>query len=759
MALEVATHRPLLRALSEEVGIIPGYRDQTGAEWRETSDETRVLLLAAMGIDASTEAAAEAALDRLRRERTERLVEVARVVEAGAADADHVVVQLAEPQAGRVRWELELVEESGRVHEASGEEPHGAGYTLTLRLPATPPLGYHQLRVAVWTERASAAAEQSLIVVPRSCVRAGELLRGGKGWGLIANLYTLRSDRNWGVGDLTDLAEVLEWAGELGAQFVGVNPLHVLHNRGTEVSPYSPASRLFRNPLYIDVEQVPELSYAARIRARLDAPELLHELEELRTADRVDYERVMDLKLSVLESLHRVFLERTDLERQHAYEAWCAEREPELTDYATYMALARGGRREEGGESPQHSPLFPPPSLLPPLGPDWRSWPHEFRTPRTPAVREFRRSNAALIDFHRWLQFETDRQLGEAAERARASGLAIGLYQDLAIGTSPAGSDTWSLPDLFVRGVCIGAPPDPYSATGQNWGLPPIDPRQLAQDGYRYFIRLVRAAFRHAGALRIDHVMGLFRAFWIPEGHTGADGAYVRYPSDDLLGILALESVRNNALVVGEDLGTVPPDVPPALEKWGILSSKVLYFERGDGGSFRPADRYATEALATANTHDMATLAGFWEGRDVELRAEVGLIEKDAVDAAWEERARDKHQLVRALKKARVLDERVDADVDDPPISDAELRGAVHDFLALTPSVLVGVALDDVAGETDPVNVPGVGPDKHPSWTRRMSKSLTELREDPETSVALGTLLRTERGGRESSQFRVPSSE
>jgi 4-alpha-glucanotransferase len=321
----------------------------------------------------------------------------------------------------------------------------------------------------------------------------------------------------------------------------------------------------------------------------------------------------------------------------------------------------------------------------------------------------------------------------------------VGLYQDLAIGTSPAGSDTWSFPDIFVDGVTIGSPPDPYSATGQNWGLPPIDPRRLAQNGYRYFIRLVRAAFRHAGALRIDHVMGLFRAFWIPEGHAGTDGAYVRYPSNDLLGILALESVRHNALVVGEDLGTVPPEVPPALAKWGLLSSKVLYFERGDAGAFLPADRYGADALATANTHDMATLAGFWEGHDIELRAQVGLLEPDAVDAARTERARDKRQLLRRLAEARVLPSGVDPNAADLQIASADLRGAVHDFLALTPSVLVGVALDDVAGERDPVNVPGVGGDRHPSWTRRMTKSLEELRTDADTEVALGRKLREER--------------
>jgi 4-alpha-glucanotransferase len=712
MPVEVDTHRPVLRALADELGIIPGYRDQTGQEWRETSDETRVLLLAAMEIDASTEAAAEAALEELRRTQTERLLEPVRVVEVGSADAEHVVVQIAQPQRAPLRWELELEDESGRLDRAAGVAEDGAGYAPTLRLPSSPPLGYHRLRLALDTTRGPLAAEQTLIVVPRSSMRAAELLAGKKAWGLIANLYTVRSDRNWGVGDFTDLADLLAWAGDLGAAFVGVNPLHALHNRRMDVSPYSPVSRLFRNPLYIDVERAAEMPEADYERRLIASSKIQRQIKELRRAGQVDYDRVISLKRRVLEHLHLTFL--GDGERQRVYDEWCARREPELTQYATYMALAA----EHGG--------------------DWRRWPPELHDPHSPAVREFAQANEAKVDFERWLQFETDRQLGEAAARGRRGGLAIGLYQDLAIGSSPAGSDTWSFPHLFVHGACIGAPPDPYSATGQNWGLPPIDPRRLKEDGYRYFIRLVRAAFRHAGALRIDHVMGLFRAFWIPDGHSGADGAYVRYPSDDLLGILALESVRNNALVVGEDLGTVPPDVPPALAKWGILSSKVLYFERGDAGSFTPADRYAADALATANTHDMATLAGFWEGVDIELRAAVGLLKPSDVQSAREERTRDKRELLRALSRAGVLDKRVDASPDDTQISVAELRGAVHDFLALTPSVLVGVALDDVAGEVDPVNVPGVGQDQHPSWRRRMSKTLARLREDPETEVALG---------------------
>lgn len=743
MVVTVRTDRPVLRSLSDEVGIIPSYLDQTGKEWRHTSDETRELLLAAMGFDASTEDAAEAAVERLRREQRERPLDPVRVVEIATPELATVHVRLPEPVATPIRWELELAEESGRVYGSAGVVERGAGYSLTLRLPAAPPLGYHTLRFALDTPAGPVAAEQSLIVVPKTCVRPVELIGDRPAWGLIANLYTLRSARNWGVGDFTDLGTLAEWAGELGAQFVGVNPLHALHNRGTDISPYSPISRLFRNPLYLDVERIPELADAPRVRGRIDGADLKWRIDKLRDSKEVDYDRAIVVKLSVLRELHDVFTERDDAERRRAYEEWCAAREPELTDYATYMAIVESGRqRANSGASPDGDRAT---SVAPPLGPDWRAWPLAFRSPRSPEVNEFRRTHAAEVDFHRWLQFETDRQLGDAAERGRSHGLAVGLYQDLAIGTSPAGSDTWSFPELFVRGACVGAPPDPYSATGQNWGLPPLDPRRLRDNRYRYFIRLVRSAFRHAGALRIDHVMGLFRVFWIPEGHSGADGAYVRMPSDDLLGILALESVRNNALVVGEDLGTVPPDVPPALEKWGLLSSKVLYFERGANGSFKDPATYAGDALATANTHDMATLAGFWDGRDVELRADVGLIRPEHVKGARAERARDKRELLRALGRAGVLSPRVNADAADPHISGAELRGAVHDFLALTPSALVGVALDDVAGELEPVNVPGVGQDQHPSWTRRMTKSLERLRDDPETEVALGVRLRERR--------------
>jgi 4-alpha-glucanotransferase len=286
--------------------------------------------------------------------------------------------------------------------------------------------------------------------------------------------------------------------------------------------------------------------------------------------------------------------------------------------------------------------------------------------------------------------------------------------------------------------VSVGAPPDPLGPEGQNWGLPPLHPAAMRADGYRYWAALLRNAMRHSGALRLDHVLGLFRQFWIPEGMSGAEGAYVRFPTDDLLGVLALEATRAGALVVGEDLGTVPPEVPPTLARWGVLSSKVLYFEREEGGRFRPPRRYPRGALATANTHDLAPLAGWWHGRDVALRREVGLLRDEAAhDDALRERACDRAALLALLVDEGLLDDD-EANRDPDAVSEIDVRAAVHALLRRSPSWLVGLSLDDLVGETEPVNMPGVGQDKYPCWRRRLSLSLEQLATDAPARRALG---------------------
>jgi 4-alpha-glucanotransferase len=708
---------PHLERISARVGIFPDYFDQAGTKHR-TTDDTRRAILAALGHDVSSEEAAAESLAKLEAEDRRALMPPVRVIEIGNLTRERFDVHAPASRA-RGPWRLDIETETGRQYSAEGAWSGDA--QLELALPPDLPIGYHTVRLCLNDASQEWVDEQTLIVVPPRCVSPEDVVGPAGAFGLIANLYTLRSGSNWGVGDFSDLGTLAEWGGNAGADFVGVNPLHALLNRGDDISPYSPVSRLFRNSIYVDVTRVPELEYTPALRERLQSPEFQAQLEALREPEAVRYEQVMGVKGLALDALHRVFWERvrgSGDSRDTAYAEFVAAREPALTHFATWMAIAEEQMRHPGTHG----------------GCDWRSWPVALRRPDSPAVKRFAAAHEARIDFHRWLQFEVDRQLGEAAARARPAGTRIGLYQDLAIGTSPAGADAWSLPDLFVRGVSVGAPPDPLATNGQNWGLPPVDPRVLRRDRYRYFIDLVRSGLRHAGALRIDHVMGLFRLFWIPEGRPGSEGAYVGYPSQDLLGIIALESVRHNAIVVGEDLGTVPDYVPPALAKWGILSSKVLYFERdwnGDGG-FKPPASYPRLALATANTHDLATLTGFWEGRDIDVRREVGLIASDDDAArAHAERNGDREALLRALSAEGVISGEAE------PRTLAELRGAVHAFLSRTPAQLVGISLDDLAGEAESVNVPGVGPDQYASWSRKMRMSLDSIAASNDARVAL----------------------
>jgi 4-alpha-glucanotransferase len=662
-----------LRTLADRLGILPEYVDQTGRETRVTSDETRVAILAAMGFDASNESRAASALELLEARELARSLRPVRVI----------------------------------VHDSAFSLPPKAVLTLERGGEWRPgkdlPLGYHTLKLGDDT--------QTLIVVPPKCMAPVR-----RAMGLIANLYAVRSDANWGVGDISDLATIAEWSGEKGAAFVGVSPLHALRNRGYDISPYSPVSRLYRNPIYIDVTAVPELNECTDARALLDDPATQEMLASLRASGRVDYERVWSLKRHALEMLHRTFIIRhrdARSARGRDYRAYIEHENSTLVNFATFCAL-----EDHFAASAKAS--------------SWPHWPAELQHPGSPDVIAFRAANTDAVDFHRWLQFELDRQLGAAATIARKSGLGIGIYQDLAIGAAPDSADVWAFSHLFVRGIAVGAPPDGYAPQGQNWGLPPIDPHELVENRYAFWIALIRASLRHAGALRIDHVLGLFRQFWIPHGVTGAHGAYVRFPTEDMLGILALESVRHRAVIVGEDLGTVPEEVPGVLERWGILSSRVMYFERESDGRFRPASSYPRLSLTTADTHDMATITGFWTARDIELQRMAGLIASDeSAAAARAHRDNERRFLVERLVAEGALKS---SDAESP--SNAELRGAVHRFLCSTPAALVGIYLEDLVGEREPVNLPGVASDVFQSWTRRLSHSLETIATDPDVAIA-----------------------
>jgi len=719
--------RPQLAALADRVGIMPDYINHNGTERRCTSNETRLALLAAMGIDASSEDAAEAALDSIERTQQSRIIDPVRVVQDTAGETG--MVTLRPPQRGTTSWDwvLELRAESGCVQRAEGRAaPHSGGESMRVPLPMRPGLGYHHIRVVLRGSHDECEGEQSLIVTPSSCITAAEVLGDRRAFGLWTNLYSIRSRSNWGVGNFGDLRDLVSWAKEVGAGYVGINPLHSIRNHGTDISPYRPLSRLYRNTIYLDASAIPELDHCVEAGRILASPEFADRLDALRRGKRIDYEGIAEIQRDVLKPLHRVFMERHRGKRTARGESYAAYRGAEgqtLTDFATFQALDDFFRTA-------HPPLECP-----------RHWPVESRNPRSTAVEAFRRDHADEVDFHCYLQFEVDRQLGDVAQHAQSLGLPVGLYQDLAIGTSPDGCDPWSFPDLFIDGASLGAPPDDLGPQGQDWGLPPVNPLRLSESGYLYWVRLLRKAFAHAGAVRIDHIMGLHRQFWVPRGCSGSAGAYVRYPADDLFAVLALESRRHGALVIGENLGTVPPGFAETLERWGVLSTHVLYFERDPHGEFRPPAQYSRRAMATVNSHDLAPLEGYWKGADLGLRRRVGQFANDEqLAAAQAYRSRERDALTRALHREGLALNSASADP-------AQRCAAVHAFIARTPAPLIGVSLDDLAGETEPINLPGVDPIDYPCWSRRMSVSLEDLRFLPAATQTVSAI-QGERGSR-----------
>lgn len=674
--------RPALVRLADRLGVFADYHDIGGTR-RVTSDSTRESLCAAMGFPCASEAEAEARLAELAAADAEHWLEPVRVLRETPGTAQTLRVRAdADGEA-----QVEIAAESGARSRVTVAVKAGE-----LALPAPLEPGAHELTV----ELDGRSASQLLIVAPRTAWRADERLGDSRALGVWTNLYTVRSRVNWGFGDLSDLARMSEWLAPLGVDFVAVNPLHALANRGDAIAPYSPVSRVFMNPLYLDVEAVPEFSHAQR--ARSVAAQL--PLERLRGARELDHAAVLAAKLAVLRELYRAFLagERDgETPRGRAHARARAEAGPELLDFARFEVIQAELRE-----------------------PDWRRWPAELRDPRSPAVTEFAAAHEEEIDFRMWLQAELSVQLDAAAEAARSAGMRVGVCKDLAIGSAPDSADTWMCRSLFAAGASLGAPPDAYAAAGQNWGLPPLVPHRLRADGYRFLRRLLRAAFRSSGALRIDHVMGLSRQFWIPEGRPGSEGTYVAQPAADLFGVLALESRRAQSLVIGEDLGTVPAELPPELESWGLLSTRVMCFER-DGVAFRPSASYSPRALSLVVTHDLPPLAGWLESRDLQVRAEIGALSPADLERGYGARGTDRAALVERL--------RAEGDLDDD-VETAALVAASQLFLARTPSRLVALGLDDLAGEREPLNLPGIPVERHRSWSRRMSRELDDLAAD-----------------------------
>lgn len=723
-----SSYADLLGPLCSEFGIDTEYWDLWGRHHR-TDEAALLAILASFGLDTATPDALESSAREFHRRNQARPLDPVAVL---CGDEPSPSVPLRAPEGAKVA--VALYFEDGRAERSDLVVQSGQ---RTLALPSPLPLGYHDLEVAVTTPQGEELrASQRIIVAPQRAWLPEVLENGGRAAGLAVSLYGVRSGRNWGVGDFTDLAELCRWtAGTLGAGFIALNPLHALHNRQPyNTSPYLPLSIFQRNFLYLDVEAVEDLAASPAARRLIAAPRFQTEIAALRNAEYVEYERVARLKRGVLRLLFRSFYREHWLpqsSRAREFLSWASAQGDLLDRFAVYCAL------DEVLHARDRNLWI------------WPDWPERFRDPDSPAVREFARENRRRILFHKYVQWQIDLQLRSVQALARELGMPVGLYHDLALATDRCGADLWAYRPFFVNGCRVGSPPDDFAPEGQDWAFPPPNSQAHLENGYRLFVETIRRNASHGGALRIDHVMRFFRLFWIPEGMSAAQGTYVNERWRDLIRILALESVRGRFLVVGEDLGTVPPGLREAMEQYGMLRYKLFYFEKGGDGLPLPCADYPSGVLVSSTTHDLPTLAGFWSGRDIEARRASGILNDEGLYRRQkDERISEKRKMTAALIRDGFLPQDFPREAAEWPELTGELHNAIIGYLMSTPAALMLLNQEDLTKETDQQNLPGTTW-QYPNWRRKMRYSVEEL-EASKTAADFALMMRSwlERTGR-----------
>ena len=685
-----------LERLAERAGIHLHYRDIFG-EGHRTPPDTQRALLSAMGFEVDTPGDARDSLKAFEKAERRRVLAPATVLRR---DRQAFSITINAPAASTIAWELTL--ENGET--MSGDSRHddlsetlGEGPERLLALPPDMPDGYHRLHVTAGGEH----AETMVIVAPPAAYLPDWMAAGGRRWGLACHLYALRSSGDWGIGDFSGLMQLMGAADGLGAAVVGINPLHApfgCHPEGA--SPYSPSSRHFLNPLYIDVAGLPFLDACPEARSILGENAFAAQLAAVRSERHVDYAGVSALKHRVLQAAYEEFC-RLPVEQRRAFEDFRSVGGEALARFCLFEAL--------------HDHFD---------GAPWSAWPVDYRTPSSAAVEGFAVDDAERVGYHAFLQWLADMQLAAATD-----GRGACLYRDLATGVDPNGADAWADPEATVRGVTFGAPPDAFNDQGQDWGMPPPNPQVMKAKAFAPFARLLRANMRHAGALRIDHALGLMRLFWVPDGAKPTEGAYVSYPHADLAGVLALESHRNRCLIVGEDLGTVPDEFRAYMDQEKFLSYRVFYFERWPEGLFKRPDAHPDLSLATATTHDLPTLAGFWSGDDLILRDRLGLNAGDDLVTAEAARAADREVLIAALRDQQLP---VDGLLPNGSADDGALKAltaAVERYLARSRAGLMMINLDDLLMELEQLNLPGTV-EEYPNWRRRLAAGVKDIAAD-----------------------------
>ncbi len=724
----------LIEWLRQLRGIERGYTDYRGQP-QQVSEHSIERLLEAMGHDLADESALWARARELD-ERPWRQVLPPVVVRRLARDR-HIPFTVMQPLLPRLRWRIRM--EDGALREGEIKLPtlpvlgervlDDVGFSrLAFELPSDLPLGYHRLRLE--TPEGDPLGETRLILAPERCYEPPAVAEGRRLWGVALQLYSVRSRRNWGVGDFTDLAMLASETGAMGADLLGLNPLHALFPADPGLnSPYSPATREFINTIYIDPAAIPEFSVCEAASALVSSPAFQQRLAGLREPDYVDYAGVWAAKDEILMLVFDQFETAATSRRRDEFEDFINKHGQALENLAIFYALqthfTESGR--PGG---------------------WQAWPPAYQTPDSDTVAAFRRSHWRPIRYFMFLQWIASQQLDVAEQKTRDAGMAVGLYRDLAVGIDAGGANAWADHQLYSTGASIGAPPDPLALSGQDWGIPPMRPDVLRDRGYQPFVDLLRANMGHGGSLRIDHVMVLYRLWWVPAGQPSSEGAYVYYDLHDLMAILALESQRHRCLVIGEDLGVVPEAIRQAMPDFGVFSYRVFYFEWEDDGRALDPASYPRHALVTITTHDLPSLVSFWHGTDIALREQLKLYPDDALrEAVARDRLRDRQAIIEALHRQGLLPAAVSEQPASAANMSAELSSAIQAYLARSHASIMMVQPEDWLHMDAPVNVPGTS-DEHPNWQRKLSMDLEDWLQSSSVKAVAGRISAERNAGR-----------
>lgn len=562
--------------------------------------------------------------------------------------------------------------------------------------------GYHRLTLNFDDQN----HQCELVCVPSQCYSPKEA-GAERVWGYAVQLYSLKNNKNWGLGNFSDLEEVVSSAANAGASVVGLNPLHALYySNSAHISPYSPSSRSYLNVLYIDITKIDNYAHCSAIHKRINEKNFIEQLTQLEKNELIDYSHTASLKQEILELLFEDFFQHKEtlyINSFQAFEKYLESEGENLHLYATYEALYE---------------YF---SLNFPNTYTWKKWSLEYQSPQSASVKTYQKANAKRILFYSFLQWIAHKQLSAVKDLTEAENMPIGLYLDLAVGCDGGGFDVWSEQSLYAKGASIGAPPDTMNNLGQDWGLTPINPVKLRESGYKALITALRSSMKYAGAIRIDHILGLMRQYWVAPGMKASEGIYISFPFEEILSIIALESKRNNCIVIGEDLGTVPEGFSEHMQSYGLLSYKIFFFERWwETGLFKRPEIYSDKAIVTASTHDLPTIKGWWMGRDLQWREKLSLYPTEELGIKdRSDRILDRERLISALQDFNLLTEDQTPSLSPPEINKA-LTIAVHEYLASTPSPIHLIPLEDALDIIEQVNIPGTI-DEHPNWKQKLS--------------------------------------